>query len=82
MKKPLALILAFAFLFSIMASVAVYATTDIPETPGDPEGGLCFCRVPMWLCGVPCMAIGKCPCTCYCISWGHPYCSCSGVSNE
>jgi hypothetical protein len=82
MKKPLALILAFAFLFSIMASVAVYATTDVPETPGDPEGGLCFCRVPMWLCGVPCMAIGKCPCTCYCISWGHPYCSCSGVSNE
>lgn len=82
MKKPLALILAFAFLFSIMASVAVYATTDVPETPGDPEGGLCFCRVPMWLCGVPCMALGKCPCTCYCISWGHPYCSCSGVSNE
>ena len=81
MRKPLALVLAFAFLFSIVAAITVYATPDTPEEP-DPGGGLCYCRVPMWVCGVTCSAIGKCPCTCYCITWGHPYCACSGVSAE
>lgn len=80
-KNPLVLFLAFALMVSFSVALAVYASPSDPaQAPvsGDiAQGGICFCRVPPHSCGgVGCWALGLCPCTCYCESPGHPYCSC------
>jgi len=100
-KKLVAVLVAFAFVVFLAASVGVNATPPGDPMPGEPEtheefesvesqqiedaesGGICMCWVWPWRCrGVGCLAIGRCPCTCYCPPSGPPYCSCGGLETH